>query len=76
MAEKNDSSKNKIDKAPLNDKLADIFLKVLMTGGVAGGGFGAFWSLFKDSDIYTQGDRICGDWARHFLRCKATSTDQ
>jgi GUN4-like/NACHT domain len=51
MAEKNDSSENKIDKAPLNDKLADIFLKVLMTGGVVGGGFGAFWSLFKDSDI-------------------------
>ncbi len=39
------------DKPPFSDKLADILVKVLMTGGVAGGGLGAFWSLFKESDI-------------------------
>jgi hypothetical protein len=35
----------------LNEQIADIALKVIMTGGVAGGGLGAFWSLFKDSDV-------------------------
>jgi len=39
------------EKAPLNEKIADLVLKVVMTGGVAGGGIGAFWSLFKDSDV-------------------------
>ena len=38
-------------KPSLNDQIADILLKVLMTGGIAGGGLGAFWSLFKDSDV-------------------------
>lgn len=39
------------EKSPLNEQIADIVLKVIMTGGVAGGGFGAFWSLFKDSNV-------------------------
>jgi hypothetical protein len=40
------------DPSPtLNEKIADIALKVVMTGGVAGGGLGAFWSLFKESDV-------------------------
>ncbi|MBD2122158.1 GUN4 domain-containing protein [Trichocoleus sp. FACHB-262] len=39
------------EQAPLNEKIADLVLKVVMTGGVAGGGIGAFWSLFKDSDV-------------------------
>jgi len=38
-------------KPSLNDQISDILLKVLMTGGIAGGGLGAFWSLFKDSDV-------------------------
>ena len=38
-------------KTPLNEQIADIVLKVIMTGGLAGGGVGAFWQLFKDSDI-------------------------
>lgn len=38
-------------KPPLNEQIADIALKVIMTGGVAGGGLGAFWSLFKNSDV-------------------------
>jgi predicted NACHT family NTPase len=51
MTENTDSSENKLEKAPLNDKIADIFVKALIMGGVAGGGLGAFWSLFKDSDV-------------------------
>jgi GUN4-like/NACHT domain len=39
------------EKPSFNDKLADIALKVVMTGGVTGGGIGAFWSLFKESDV-------------------------
>lgn len=39
------------EKPPLNEKIADLVLKMVMTGGVAGGGIGAFWSLFKDSDV-------------------------
>lgn len=39
------------EKAPIAEKIADIALKVVMTGGVAGGGLGAFWSLFKESDM-------------------------
>jgi hypothetical protein len=35
----------------LQDKLGTIVIKALMTGGVTVGGAGAFWSLFKDSDI-------------------------
>ena len=39
------------EKQPLNEQITDIVLKVIMTGGLASGGVGAFWSLFKDSDI-------------------------
>jgi hypothetical protein len=38
-------------KPSLNEQIADIVLKVVMTGGVAGGGLGAFWSLFANSDV-------------------------
>lgn len=38
-------------KPSLNEQIADIALKVIMTGGLAGGGVGAFWQLFKNSDI-------------------------
>jgi predicted NACHT family NTPase len=51
MAENIDPSENKLENAPLNDKIADIVLKVLMTVGLAGGGISAFWSLFKESDV-------------------------
>jgi hypothetical protein len=39
------------EKPSFNDRLADIVLKVVMTGGVTGGSIGAFWSLFKESDV-------------------------
>jgi predicted NACHT family NTPase len=51
MVEKSEASEKKPEKDPLNDKIANIAVKFLMTGGIVGGGFGAFWSLFKDSDI-------------------------
>lgn len=51
MAEKSASSEKKPEQDSLNDKIADIAVKVLMTGGLAGGGLSAFWSLFKDSDV-------------------------
>ncbi len=35
----------------LQDKLAEMVVSVLMTGGLSAGSFGAFWSLFKESDI-------------------------
>lgn len=38
-------------KASLSDQIADVVVKALRTGGVTVGGAGAFWSLFKDSDI-------------------------
>lgn len=34
-----------------SDQIADVLIKLVMTGGVTAGGAGAFWSLFKDSDI-------------------------
>jgi hypothetical protein len=45
-----------IQKSPENTpdpkgQLADIVIKLIMGGGVGAGGLGAFWSLFKDSDI-------------------------
>ncbi|MGB7250165.1 MAG: GUN4 domain-containing protein [Phormidesmis sp.] len=47
MAESPDStSKNSFSK-----HIVDAALKVIMTGGVAGGGFGAFWSLFRENDL-------------------------
>lgn len=36
---------------PLNEKIADIVLKAIMTGGFSVGGFGALWSLFVNSDL-------------------------
>ncbi|MBE9100078.1 GUN4 domain-containing protein [Vacuolonema iberomarrocanum] len=39
------------EKPPLNEQIADIALRVIMAGGVTGGGIGAFWSLFRESDI-------------------------
>jgi GUN4-like/NACHT domain len=51
MVEKSDSSEKKPEQDSLNDKIADIAVKVFMAGGIAGGGLGAFWSLFKDSDV-------------------------
>jgi hypothetical protein len=50
MVEKSDALEKKSAKTPLNDRTADIALKVLMTVGVAGGGIGAFWSLFQDGN--------------------------
>jgi predicted NACHT family NTPase len=50
-AEPNPPEKPSIEKPVLSDKIADILLKVVMTGGVAGGGLGAVWSLFKESDV-------------------------
>jgi hypothetical protein len=50
-AEPNPPEKPSIEKPVLSDKIADILLKVVMTGGVAGGGLGAAWSLFKESDV-------------------------
>jgi GUN4-like/NACHT domain len=35
----------------LKDKIGEMVIKSLMTGGVGAGGLGAFWSLFKESDI-------------------------
>ena len=37
--------------ATIQEKLADLIVPVLMTGGLSAGSFGAFWSLFKESDI-------------------------
>ncbi|MEO1623223.1 MAG: NACHT domain-containing protein, partial [Cyanobacteria bacterium J06632_3] len=39
------------EKLPVNEQIAEILLKVITTGGLAGGGAGAFWSLFKESDV-------------------------
>lgn len=38
-------------KVSLSDQIADVVVKAVRTGGVMVGGAGAFWSLFKDSDI-------------------------
>jgi predicted NACHT family NTPase len=45
------TSQNSPDPPELKDKLAEIFLQVLMKGGVGVGGAGAFWHLFVQSDI-------------------------
>jgi GUN4-like/NACHT domain len=39
------------EKSPLAEKIADIALKAVMVGGAGTGLFGAFWSLFKESDV-------------------------
>lgn len=36
---------------PLNEQIAEIALKVIMAGGLAGAGIGAFWQLLVESDI-------------------------
>lgn len=38
-------------KVSLSDQIADVVVKAVRTGGVTVGGAGAFWSLFKESDI-------------------------
>jgi len=38
-------------KPSLNEQIANILLKGIMAGSITVGGFGAFWSLFKDSDV-------------------------
>lgn len=38
-------------KVSLSDQIADVVIKAVRTGGVTVGSAGAFWSLFKDSDI-------------------------
>ncbi len=51
MTQEPESKEKSAEKSPLNEQIADIVLKVIMTGGVAGGGVSAFWSLLKDSDV-------------------------
>jgi hypothetical protein len=50
MVEKSNALEKKSAKIPLNEQIADIALKVLITVSVAGGGIGAFLSLFKDDN--------------------------
>ena len=38
-------------KVSLEEQITDIVLKTIKTGGIAGGGIGAFWQLFMASDI-------------------------
>jgi hypothetical protein len=38
-------------KLSLEEQVTDIVLKTIKTGGIAGGGIGAFWQLFMASDI-------------------------
>ncbi len=38
-------------KPSLEEQITDIVLKTVKTGGIAGGGIGAFWQLFMASDI-------------------------
>jgi hypothetical protein len=38
-------------KPSLEEQITDIVLKTIKTGGIAGGGIGAFWQLFMASDI-------------------------
>ncbi|MEL6130426.1 MAG: NTPase (NACHT family), partial [Cyanobacteria bacterium J06628_4] len=45
------SSGNPQPKPPASEQLADMLLKAIRTGGIAGGGIGAFWQLFQNSDI-------------------------
>jgi hypothetical protein len=39
------------EPSPLNERIVDGLLKIIMAGGVVGVSAGAFWSLFKDEDI-------------------------
>ncbi|NEQ49602.1 MAG: hypothetical protein F6K11_05635 [Leptolyngbya sp. SIO3F4] len=36
---------------PVSEQLAEVLLKAIRTGGIAGGGIGAFWQLFQNSDM-------------------------
>ncbi|TVQ18892.1 MAG: NACHT domain-containing protein, partial [Leptolyngbya sp. DLM2.Bin15] len=45
------TSSNPTPKPPINEQLADGLLKLIMAGGLAGGGAGAFWSLFREDDL-------------------------
>lgn len=42
---------NSQPKISRSDQIADFLIKLVMAGGVTAGGAGAFWSLFKDSDM-------------------------
>lgn len=39
------------EKAPLNEQIADFVVKVIKPGGITGGGIGAIWFLFVQSDV-------------------------
>jgi hypothetical protein len=47
MTQEPESKEKSAEKSPLNEQIADIVLKVIMTGGVAGGGVSAFLVAFK-----------------------------
>lgn len=51
MTQAPDPNNQPNSKPTLSEQIADIALKVIMTGGVAGGGLGAFWSLFRESNV-------------------------
>jgi hypothetical protein len=51
MTQEPNSHETSPEKAPFSEQLADIVLKVVMTGGIAGGGLGAVWSLVQESNI-------------------------
>ncbi|NJO66940.1 MAG: NACHT domain-containing protein [Leptolyngbyaceae cyanobacterium RM1_405_57] len=51
MTQTPDPNQTPDEKLPLSEQIADILLRVIMTGGVGLGGLGAFWSLFKENDI-------------------------
>ncbi len=39
------------EKPSFNEQFGELIVKFLMAGGVSAGGVGAFWSLFKESDV-------------------------
>lgn len=45
------SSGNPSPQPPVKEQLVEVVLKVIMTGGIAGGSIGAFWQLFQNSDL-------------------------
>jgi hypothetical protein len=53
MTQTPDPNRTPVERLPLNERIANILLKAIMTGGVGLGGIGAFWSLFlkEESDI-------------------------
>ena len=48
---KPDREASKSESLSLQNQMANIFLQTIMKGGVTVGGVGAFWSLFKESDV-------------------------